>query len=405
MVASPMFASLTTFATFALLNPSSSLHTEQIFTSLALINVLRVAIGIQLSRATENGPECLVAIRRFEAFFALPEQTPLAPVSVSVSSPVPKNTPLLTIKDGSFVWPNPTPTPTPNPTPTLTNINLTLNPNELLLVTGPVACGKTALLHSILNEMTTISGKITRNYPLSKVGYASQSPTIFRGSVSENVTFSPTPITDNPHYHHIMDSCALSSEIESLASKDSTLLGERGVNLSGGQKSRLSLARALYNSPSLLLLDDPLAAVDGPVGQKLFRTIYDYTKNTSQSSATILVTHHSDEYAKFCDKVLKLGPDGSVESFVTNECLPSPPPTLPTPPPSSSSPSPSPPSSDIVTIEEKATGVVTVATYTHYFKSGNKYSAEIIIFLMCLSQGLVMAGESILSKVSKRSER
>ncbi|KAL3867301.1 hypothetical protein ACJMK2_044515, partial [Sinanodonta woodiana] len=179
----------------------------------------------------------------------------------------------------------------------LKGISLQVRKGELLAVIGPVGAGKSSLLMSLLGELPPVEGKITLNGCLA---YASQQPWVFSGTLRENILFG-SPY-DKTKYDQIVHCCALVKDIGHFRYGDLTLVGERGLCLSGGQKARVTLARCLYQGADILLLDDPLSAVDTEVGRHLFdRCICDYLKDKTR----ILVTHQL-QYLKKADRILIL---------------------------------------------------------------------------------------------------
>ncbi len=100
------------------------------------------------------------------------------------------------------------------------------------------------------------------------IGYASQEPWIFSATVRDNITFGLPYRPD--WYDKVIESCGLDKDMDILPDGDLTLIGERGVTLSGGQKARLNLARAVYRDADIYLLDDPLSAVDTVVSRHIF---------------------------------------------------------------------------------------------------------------------------------------
>ena len=110
-----------------------------------------------------------------------------------------------------------------------------------------------------------MSGSVTLE---GTVGYACQDPWIFSATVRENITFGlPYQLA---WYNRVIECCALEKDFDILQNGDLTLVGERGVTLSGGQKSRVNLARAVYRKADVYLLDDPLSAVDTVVSRHIF---------------------------------------------------------------------------------------------------------------------------------------
>lgn len=182
---------------------------------------------------------------------------------------------------------------------TLNNISFTVNKdNPLLAVVGAVGSGKSTLLQCILDELPPLSGEINMK---GEIAYASQEPWIYSATLRENILFG-LPYDFN-WYNTVVEACALDKDIELLPHGDLTTVGERGITLSGGQKARVSLARAIYCKADIYLLDDPLSAVDAAVSRHLFdRCIRGML---SQTSCVVLVTHQL-QYVQQCDTVLGL---------------------------------------------------------------------------------------------------
>ena len=185
--------------------------------------------------------------------------------------------------------------------PVLEHLSLSATSGQLLGVTGPIGSGKTSLLLSILGELP-VSGEISC---IGKMAYVSQTPWVFSGTVRENIVFGKQ--FNQEKFNKIIDVCNLGKDIESFPNRDLTEIGQRGVILSGGQRARVSLARAIYSDADIYLLDDPLSAVDAKVGKHLFdRCIKDFLAGRVR----IMVTHQV-QFLKHTDNVLVLQ-DGSV---------------------------------------------------------------------------------------------
>ncbi|XP_046392391.1 ATP-binding cassette subfamily C member 4-like isoform X2 [Ischnura elegans] len=180
---------------------------------------------------------------------------------------------------------------------TLHNINLHIKPGSLVAVIGPVGSGKSSILQAVLGEIPLKSGSI--EVP-PKVTYVSQEPWIFGGSVRQNITFIDE--FESSTYRKVIDVCALMHDFEQFPYGDATLVGERGITLSGGQKARVNLARAIYHNADVYLLDDPLSAVDSVVGKQLFE---DCIVNYLSSKTRILITHQL-QYLMHVDQIIIL---------------------------------------------------------------------------------------------------
>jgi ATP-binding cassette subfamily C (CFTR/MRP) protein 4 len=149
---------------------------------------------------------------------------------------------------------------------TLQDITFEVNPKELVGVIGPVGSGKSSLLMALLGEMPNMTkDSIDIN---GSVFYVSQEPWIFSATIKENILFGKAYVKDK--FDDIISACSLTEDLEMLPNGQDTFIGEKGVNLSGGQRARISLARALYSDADIYLLDDPLSAVDAHVAKHLY---------------------------------------------------------------------------------------------------------------------------------------
>ena len=186
---------------------------------------------------------------------------------------------------------------------TLIDVSVSVTSGELLLVAGEVGSGKSSLLELLLGEMDVQSGRARVNR-FGGVGYAPQSTWIINASVRENILLGRQ--CEDEWYAQVLRSCALEVDLHSFADGDATEIGERGVTVSGGQKARISLARALYGRPALLLLDDPLSAVDQHVARHLVQhALIDLAKRTL--GATVVLVSHQLQFAEeLADRVLVL---------------------------------------------------------------------------------------------------
>lgn len=178
---------------------------------------------------------------------------------------------------------------------TLNQVNVTLGNNKLIAIIGPVGCGKSSLVQSILGELLLDSGTIEVNGDIS---YASQEPWLFSASIRQNILFGMP--YDKKRYQEVVRVCALERDFTLFPNSDKTLVGERGTSLSGGQKARINLARAVYRDTSIYLLDDPLSAVDSHVGRHLFD---ECIKKYLRGKAVILITHQL-QYLRSADQIV-----------------------------------------------------------------------------------------------------
>jgi ABC-type transport system involved in cytochrome bd biosynthesis fused ATPase/permease subunit len=151
----------------------------------------------------------------------------------------------------------------------LRRVNFECNNGALIAVVGPVGAGKTSLVNAILGEVRAVSGSV---FVKGRVAYFAQSPFIMNDSLKANVLFGGQDKPyDDQSYKEALSVCALEHDLTILPGGDACEIGEKGINLSGGQKARVAMARVVYHNADIYLLDDPLAAVDAHVGKHLFQ--------------------------------------------------------------------------------------------------------------------------------------
>lgn len=165
----------------------------------------------------------------------------------------------------------------------LKDINFTVRSGHLAAIVGKVGSGKSSLIQLILRELDLTQGQLRTS---GRISYAAQEPWLFMGSLRQNILFGAEYDADK--YQKVVRACDLERDFALFPFGDKTLVGERGVTLSGGQKARVNLARAIYKDADIYLLDDPLSAVDAKVGRHIFdQCINGYL----HGKTVVLVTH------------------------------------------------------------------------------------------------------------------
>uniref|UniRef100_A0A3Q4HG96 ATP-binding cassette sub-family C member 5 n=1 Tax=Neolamprologus brichardi TaxID=32507 RepID=A0A3Q4HG96_NEOBR len=182
---------------------------------------------------------------------------------------------------------------------------------SLVGICGGVGSGKSSLLSALLGQMTLLEGKVAVS---GGFAYVSQQAWILNDSLKENILFGTKFNPDK--YSAVLEACCLLPDIAELPYGDMTEIGERGANLSGGQRQRVSLARALYSERPILLLDDPLSAVDACVGSHIFSKAI----RGAAKGKTILFVTHQLQYLPECDVVI-LMKDGQIAEHGTHAQL------------------------------------------------------------------------------------
>lgn len=187
---------------------------------------------------------------------------------------------------------------------TLRNISLRIGRGKLCAIIGPVGSGKSSILQVLLKELPVCGGSLRINGRLS---YACQESWLFPATVRENILFG-LPY-ESQKYHEVCKACSLLPDFKQFPYGDLSLVGERGVSLSGGQRARINLARAVYREADIYLLDDPLSAVDANVGRQLFDGCI---KGYLRGRTCVLVTHQI-HYLKAADIIVILN-EGAIEN-------------------------------------------------------------------------------------------
>ena len=214
-----------------------------------------------------------VALKRIQTFMHEPdrEEVPYAPMSGQNA---------VQMANACFAWPGSTES-------VLEDVSLKISPG-LTLIYGEVAAGKTALLQAIIGELDHLSGDFKR--PSDTVGYCSQTPWLQSMSIRDNILFS-APFEPS-RYDEVLDACALKQDLVNFSDGDLSQIGENGTGLSGGQKARVALARAVYSHAPVLLLDDPISALDQQTAETIVRKCF--AGPLVEGRTVVLVTHRTD---------------------------------------------------------------------------------------------------------------
>lgn len=286
-----MFGTLTTLVLFG-----NKLSADKVFVFQAYFTALAFSMSMQFVRGVAEIAETLVSIKRLEEFLMLEEFQGNNSEGRNISTREDG-------KDGVILNHVTAKWIASVKDDTLKYIDLRVKRGDLIAIIGQVGSGKTSLLQAILGELTLSGGSINIS---GKISYACQEPWVFASTIRQNIVFGRT--FDRKRYNEVIRVCALERDFKQFPYGDLTLVGERGSSLSGGQKARINLARAIYNEADVYLLDDPLSAVDTHVGKHLFNDcITSYLANKTR----ILVTHQL-QYLRDADHIVIIN-DGAIE--------------------------------------------------------------------------------------------
>ena len=192
--------------------------------------------------------------------------------------------------------------------PLLKNINLQIKRGDLIGIIGEFGSGKTCLFNAILNNLDILNGQNKKIILNGSIAYVPQKAWILNDTMRNNIIFN-LPY-DEKKYQKIVNICQLEPDFELLQLGDLTTISDKGDNLSGGQKTRLTIARAVYSDADIYLFDDPFSALDAYVGKNIFdNVIKDYLKGK-----TILIITHALQYLSMMDYIIKMN-EGKIEYF------------------------------------------------------------------------------------------
>lgn len=312
-ITSPILLSATALAVYAIeygkLTPSVA------FTAIGVFSSLEVTLAV-IPELTTDLIDAYISITRVAKYLSAPE--------------ISKNThdaPNISLQNASIAWPSDEEKKDGDLRYVLRNLNLSFPKNELSVVSGKTGTGKSLLLAAILGEVDVLSGQI--NVPLpprtrdrrdhmankenwiipSSIAFVAQIPWIENASIKDNILFG-LPY-DDQRYQKVVEVCALRKDLDMLTDGENTEIGANGINLSGGQRWRVTFARALYSRAGILVLDDIFSAVDAHVGRYIFENAL--TGELSVGRTRILVTHHVALVKSKTKYVVELG-DGTVEN-------------------------------------------------------------------------------------------
>lgn len=203
----------------------------------------------------------------------------------------------------------------------LEDVSFELEPGQSVAVVGRTGSGKSTLALLLVRLQSTPRGAVFLNgidicdLPLaqlrSAIGYAQQDAFLFSTTVGRNVGYAlldPDSPASEARIHAAAAEAQIREEIELLPDRFDTVVGERGVQLSGGQKQRVSLGRALISEPSILILDDPLSAVDGRTEAAILAAI-----DRQRAKRSVVLITHRVSAAERCDRVVVLDAGRVVE--------------------------------------------------------------------------------------------
>ncbi|KAB0797838.1 hypothetical protein PPYR_08831 [Photinus pyralis] len=282
-----LFVSILTYVLFG-----NHISARKVFVLTSLYNVIRINMYNIFTQAVAQVSEALVSITRLNEFLRRSEKS--IPLLSNNRTGEIQNSSLekvdaIEIGNGIAKWNE------FSSDNVFENLNLRVKQGSVVAIIGPVGSGKSSLLQLILKELPLSDGQLKIN---GNISYASQEPWLFTGTVRKNILFNND--YNRTRYKDVVKKCSLKRDLSLLPHGDVTVVGERGISLSGGQRARINLARAVYQDADIYLLDDPLSAVDTHVARELFdRCVTGFLRGKT----VILVTHQL-QFLKDVDKII-----------------------------------------------------------------------------------------------------
>ncbi|GBN24623.1 Multidrug resistance-associated protein 1, partial [Araneus ventricosus] len=246
--------SIAAFGTYLLTDSNNVLSPTKAFVTLALMEQLRYSLSL-LPDAVADLIQFNISLKRLRKYFCCENKDD------RVIGNDPDRGEAITVKEASFSWAS-------DSDCVLKDIELHVPVGKLIAVIGPVGSGKSSLLSALLGELYKRSGSVDLK---GSIAYVPQVTWVLNRSLKSNILLVKHMVEEK--YNKIVDLCCLRTDLEILPAGDETEIGEKGVNLSGGQKLRVNLAQAVYQDKDVYLLDDPLSAVDVHVRKSLFSDV------------------------------------------------------------------------------------------------------------------------------------
>nr|QBM06364.1 ATP-binding cassette sub-family C member 7 [Daphnia magna] len=283
----PVLVAILTFATFVLMG--GTLTSAKVFTCMALFNMLISPLNA-FPWVIGGLVEAWVSLKRVRKLIQLPNMDSGSYYSSKRVEPDAQAT--LIMEQAEFSW------QLGNDGFRLSDLNLMITKGQFIGVIGKVGSGKSSFLQAITGNLVKRNGSIyVRNWQQG-VAIVTQEPWIQRGTIRDNILFGKP--YDAGKYRVVLEVCALNADLRMLTEGDQTEIGDNGVTLSGGQKARIALARAVYQDKGFYLMDDVLSAVDSQVARHLVDSLLvDYLRNKTR----ILCTHHA-QFLQSADWIL-----------------------------------------------------------------------------------------------------
>ncbi|KAJ2903457.1 ATP-dependent bile acid permease [Zalerion maritima] len=317
-ICSPIILAAAALATYAVME--GSLSPSVAFVSLGVFKALEVTLSVVPELMT-NFLDAWVSMKRIDKYLQGDEMQKITTEGPEVS-----------FDSATIAWPVDDDTPNEERF-ILRDLSITFPKGQLSVISGKTGTGKSLLLAAVLGEVDLLSGTISvpcapaledRHDDKANasdwiipgaVAYVAQIPWIENATVRDNIIFG-LPF-DEARYRATVDACALTKDLKMLSDGEYTEIGANGINLSGGQKWRMTLARAIYSRAGILVMDDIFSAVDAHVGRHIFEKCL--CGPLGEGRTRILVTHHVALCSPKTSYLVELGDGRALHSGLLSE--------------------------------------------------------------------------------------
>ncbi|KAJ4289146.1 hypothetical protein N0V90_011488 [Kalmusia sp. IMI 367209] len=191
--------------------------------------------------------------------------------------------------------------------PLLFDITTRFSSGTFTMIVGRVGSGKSVFLRSLVGETELTSGQF--QHTLSGSAFCDQQVWLRNATIRENIVGEDA--FDETWYRKVVWSCGLLQDLQEMKQGEHTAIGSKGISLSGGQKNRISLARALYARRSMFVVDDMLAGLDNTTEKMVFDRVFGRNGLLRKSGATIVLATHATHYSRHADRIIIIS-DGRI---------------------------------------------------------------------------------------------
>ncbi|KAM7201434.1 P-loop containing nucleoside triphosphate hydrolase protein [Naviculisporaceae sp. PSN 640] len=286
---------ITPVITFAL--TSSTLDVPTIYASLSTMSILCYPL-ILICQLFPTLQASLTSLKRIQTYLASDSRRETRQITPLAFGPA------VSIRNGFFGW--------SSGKMVLANVNVSIPAQQITMITGPVASGKSTLCKAIIGETPVAGGEAIVRSEYSGIGFCDQTPFLTNTTVAQAIVGHSH--LDHDRFNEVVWATKLDEDIKLFPKDRNTPIGPSGNMLSGGQKQRLSLARALYLETDILIVDDIFSALDADTDAQVFDRVFGPDGVVRRRGVTAIVCTNSPQRFRWADNLLTLSDDGVIVS-------------------------------------------------------------------------------------------